>query len=212
MKCKKEAIELMHRYLDGDILKEEETTLRKHLEECETCQQHFHELKRTVTLLQSTENIQAPDHFTASVMAKLPPEKKHVKYIKWFKLHPVLTAAAIFFIFMFGGVLTSWNQDNQLVVSKQEDLIIDGETVIVPHDVTVEGDLVVKNGNLIIEGTVDGNVTIINGQLIDEQPFDQEGLMASVGEVNGELTHVDQVFEWMLYHIKSFFKNVFAVD
>ncbi|AIF42125.1 anti-sigma-W factor RsiW [Virgibacillus sp. SK37] len=208
MNCDKEAVELMHNYLDGDLTKENETVLRLHLEECEKCQQHFHELKRTLTLIRSTEHVSAPANFTANVMNNLPAEKKRVKYKRWFRAHPMLTAAAIFFVFMMSGILSAWNQGSELVVSKQDNLIIKGDTVIVPEDVTVEGDLIVKNGNLVVHGTIDGNVTLVNGKLIEE-PIEGEGLMASVGEVNGELEHIDQIFEWMWFHIKSLVKNIF---
>lgn len=208
MNCDKEAVELMHNYLDGDLTKENETALRLHLEECEKCQQHFHELKRTLTLIRSTEHVSAPTNFTANVMNNLPAEKKSVKYKRWFRAHPMLTAAAIFFVFMMSGIFSAWNQGSELVVSKQDNLVIKGDTVIVPEDVTVEGDLIVKNGNLVVRGTIDGNVTLVNGKLIEE-PIQGEGLMASVGEVNGELEHIDQIFEWMWFHIKSFIKNIF---
>ncbi|GAA0594178.1 anti-sigma-W factor RsiW [Virgibacillus siamensis] len=211
MNCDNEAIELMHKYLDNDLMKDEEEKLRHHLENCEQCQKHFHELKRTITLVQSTERITAPSGFTESVMEKLPVEQKRVRYKRWFKSHPILTSAAIFFFFMLTGIFSAWNQDGALVVSKQENLVVQGDTVIVPDDVTVSGDLLVKNGDLRIEGTVDGNVTIINGELID-RPIKGTGLMASVGEVNGELEQVDQVFEWVWYHMKNMVESVFSMD
>lgn len=214
LNCKEDAIKLMHNYLDGDITKENENKLRHHLEDCSDCQKHFHELKRTITLIQSTESISAPNHFAKNVMEQLPTEKRHIKYMRWFKIHPVLTAAAIFFIFMFGGLLSAWNQDTKLTVSKQDNLIIEGDTVIVPEDVVVEGDLVVENGNLKIDGTVDGDVTLINGKLIRDEdgPLDEEGLMASVGEVNGEFETVDRIFEWIWFQMKNLFKGVFSFE
>ena len=209
MNCSKESTELMHKYLDGDLKREEEMGLRSHLETCGGCQRHFHELKRTITLVKSAENIAAPAGFTQKVMKNLPEEKKRVKYLRWFKVHPVLTAAAVFFILMFGGLTSSWSEDSQLVVSKQEELVIQGDTVIVPEGVTVPGDVLVKNGNLIIHGTIDGNVTLVNGELIDDR-LDGDGLMASAGGVNGEFEEVDKMFEWMWYKVKGFFKGVFS--
>ncbi|WP_077624008.1 anti-sigma factor family protein [Sediminibacillus massiliensis] len=202
MNCKKEAVKLMHNYLDGDITQQEEQRLRSHLQSCTDCQSHFHELKRTATLLESGSQIQAPANFSANVMANLPKEKKRVGYKRWFKAHPVITAAAIFFLFMFSSIFSVWNQDSQLSVSKQKDLIIQEDTVIVPEGVVVDGDLVVKNGNLKVEGTVDGDVIIING----------EHLQASAGEVSGDLEQVNQVFEWMWYHIKDIAKSVFSLE
>nr|WP_281277141.1 anti-sigma-W factor RsiW [Oceanobacillus piezotolerans] len=208
-----ESIEFMHKYLDGDLTKEEEHKLVHHLEACEACQSHFHELKRTITLIKSAETIEAPANFTANVMKQLPTEKKRVKYKRWFRAHPMLTAAAIFFILMFGGLTAQWNEESELVVSKQENLIIQGDNVIVPEGVTVEGDLLVKNGNLIVNGTVDGNVTIVNGKLLEkEDELEGKGLMASAGEVNGELTTVNQVFEWIWYQSKDLFKSVFSLE
>lgn len=203
-------IQLMHKYLDGDLIKTEEVELQRHLEDCKACQQHFHELKRTITLIQSAEKFEAPSNFAAKVMQNLPTEKKRVRYLRWFKTHPMITAAAIFFILMFTGAMTSFEQDNQLVVSKQENLVIEGDTVIVPEGEIVEGDLLVKNGNLIIYGTVDGDVTLVNGKLIEDDPLDNSGLMASVGEVNGEFETVDRVFEWIWYKVKSFAKTIFS--
>ncbi|UJL46613.1 anti-sigma factor [Virgibacillus sp. NKC19-16] len=210
MNCNDEAHGLIHKYLDGDLTKAEEKELGSHLEECEACQKHLYELKRTITLLQSTEHIAAPANFSNNVMQKLPAEKKRVTYLRMIKAHPLVISAALIFIFMISGVFSSWNQDNELVVSKQEDLIIEGDTVIVPADVTVSGDLYVENGDLIIDGTVDGNVTLINGQLIENEAMDEEPLMAgSVGEVSGELNQVDQIFDWIWYQVKNVFQGVF---
>jgi anti-sigma factor RsiW len=209
--CHKKALELMHKHLDGDIKREEEHELKVHLEDCSTCQKHLHELKRTITLIQSAERIKAPEGFTRKVMDQLPVEKKRVRYIRWFKMHPILTAAAIFFLFMLTGLFSAWEKDTQLVVSNPENLIIKGDLVIVPEGVTVNGDLVVQNGNLKIDGTVNGNVTLINGKLVDDRDsLNSDGLMASVGEVNGKFKEVDAVFEWVWYHIQNVFKGVFA--
>lgn len=212
MECKTKYIKLMHKYLDGDLNKNEESILRAHLETCDTCQNHFHELSRTITLIQSTEQMEVPIGFSENVMKNLPTEKRHVKFTRWFKKHPVITVAAIFFLFMFSGLFSMWDKDNELVVSKRENLIIQGDTVIVPEGVTVVGDLVVKNGNLQIDGQIDGNVTLINGKLIvnsDELDDADEFLVASAG-VNGEFKHIDEMIEWVWYKLKTLFENIFS--
>lgn len=209
--CNQEIIHLMHDYLDNDIKKEDETKLRLHLEECSDCQRHFHELARTVTLIQSAEDISAPNRFTQNVMDQLPTEKKQIRYMRWFKTHPAFTAAAVFFILMFSSVFSIWHQDTKLSVSKQENLIVEGDTVIVPEDVTVAGDLVVKNGDLKIDGTVEGDVTLINGKLIrDDEGLVDEELMASAGEINGEFEKVDRLFDWIWYSLKNLMKGIFS--
>ncbi len=108
---------------------------------------------------------------------------------------------------MIGSLSSTFNQGtDQLVVSTQEELVIDGDTVIVPAGVTVPGDVYVKNGDLLVLGTVDGNVTLFNGELLDsDSQLDGGNLMASAGGVNGDLETVDQTFEWIWYHVKNFF-------
>lgn len=199
MDCNREIVGLMHKYLDGELIKQDEVKLRSHLQECVACQKYFHELTRTVTLLKNSNDVQPPSDFTAKVMAQLPKEKKRLSYRRWLKSHPLITAAAIFFFFMFGSIFSIWDQDGQLSVSKDRNVIIKEDTVIVPKDVTITGDLVVKNGNLKIDGEVNGNVVLING----------EHLRASAGSVTGEIEQVNQVFEWIWYHTKKISKSVF---
>lgn len=211
MNCKPEAIKLMHTYLDGDLTKEDESHLLSHLKSCAECQSHFHELKRTITSIQHADYIDVPKNFTANVMDRLPKEKRSTKYVHWLKTHPIITGAAILFIFMFSGVFTMWNQDEKLVVSKQDNLVIKGDTVIVPEGVTVEGDLLVKNGKLKIEGTVDGNVTLVKSILLDNKSK-VDGIMASAGEISGEMKQVDEAIEWIWFNIKKTVKGVFSLQ
>ncbi|REJ06267.1 zf-HC2 domain-containing protein [Halobacillus trueperi] len=216
MNCKREAVELMHKYLDGELNKEEERRLRDHLQSCQSCQDHFHELKRTTTLVKNTTPVSAPPRFTANVMANLPKEKKRKNYLRKLQRHPLLTAAAVFFLLMFGGIFTEWNQDQQVTVSKQENLEIRDHTVIVPKGVTVEGDLVVRNGDLRIDGKVDGDITLINGDILNDssgqvetaEELDRNNLRA----YSGELTEVNQVYEWVWYHTKKTFKAIFSFE
>ena len=199
MSCNKETIALMHKYLDEELSSPEEKKLRSHLQSCQDCQAYFRELTRTVALLKSSSNMQPSVNFTANVMSNLPKEKKSLSYIRWFKSHSLITAAAIFFLFMLGSVFSIWDEDGQLSVSKDHNVIIKEDTVIVPEGVIIEGDLVVKNGDLKIDGAVNGNVILING----------EHLMASAGNINGEIEQVNQMFEWMWYHMKRIGKSVF---
>lgn len=199
MKCAQTYVELMHKYLDEEIATEEEKQLRKHLQECTSCHSHFQELKKALALVQSTTYIQAPLHFTANVMARLPKEKTTVTYGRWFKDHPMLVAAAVFVILMTGSVFSTWNSDTQLSVSKQSNLQVQGNTVIVPEGEVVEGDVFVRNGDLKIEGEVQGDVVVING----------DKYLASAGKVTGNIEEIDQFFGWMWYNIKDFFSHLF---
>ncbi|RSK25593.1 anti-sigma factor [Bacillus sp. HMF5848] len=195
MKCNtaEDMIMLMHDYLDNDITAEEEKVLRHHLQACEACQTHFHELNKAVALMKSLTNVQPSIDFTANVMKKLPKEKKRVRVTRWLQVHPLLSAAAVFFILMMGSMFSYWTEDQQFSVSKQPNLVIENDTVIVPEGKVVTGDIVVKNGNIRIEGEVQGDVTIING----------EQYMASAGRVTGNIEEVNKMFEWLWYHMKK---------
>ncbi|MCH1627965.1 anti-sigma factor family protein [Ferdinandcohnia quinoae] len=197
MNCSEDIELLMHRYLDEDISVDEEKLLREHLHECESCNQHFHELKKTIALVQSTSHISAPSDFTMKVMANLPKEKRTVGFRRWFRSHPLLTAASLFLLLMGGSVFSLWNENEEFSVSNQSNLIIENNTVTVPEGEVVKGDVVVRNGKLIIEGQVEGNVTVING----------EKYMASAGQVTGDIKEVNQMFEWLWYNIKKVSKD-----
>lgn len=94
--------------------------------------------------------------------------------------------------------------DDKFSVTKQPNLIVEGQTVIVPEGEVVKGDIVVKNGDIVVEGEVDGNIIVINGEY-----------MASTAVVSGQIQEIDQVFEWIWYEIKrmaSDFVTLFEKD
>ncbi|AJD89518.1 anti-sigma W factor [Jeotgalibacillus malaysiensis] len=196
--CPEHIVLLMHDYLDEEISHENEKELKAHLQSCEACKTHFHELKKTVALVQSTSHIQAPSNFTQNVMAKLPKEKKRAGVERWFHRHPLMAAAAVFFLLMGGSLFTNWNGSEELSFTQSEQVVVEGNTVVVPEGETIQGDLTVRNGDLRIEGTVEGNVTIVNG----------EQFMAGAGGVTGEIEEIDQAFEWLWYSMKSAAKEL----
>ena len=207
LKCPTEIILYMHEYLDEEISAEHERELREHLQACKVCQNHFHELRKTMALVRSTSShIQTPANFTANVMAKLPKEKRKVGFQRWVKQHPFFTAASLFIMLMAGSLFSSWDQNHEFSVSKQPNLLVQNDTVIVPKGEVVKGDVVVKNGKLKIEGQVEGNVTVINGEVIDGKKY-----LASAGQVTGEIKEVNAIFDWMWYHIKKTAKDVVNV-
>jgi anti-sigma factor RsiW len=194
MNCPTEFIQLMHKFLDEEITETEGDKLREHIKKCEECNQHFQELKKSIAFVQSTSHIQGPDEdFTMRIMQNLPKENKTVGIKRWFVSHPILTAASLFLLLMTGSLFSVWNDNNNFSVSKQPNLVVNNDTVIVPEGKVIEGDVTVKNGSLIIEGEIRGNVTIVNG----------EQVMASAGNVTGEIRVVDEMFEWLWFNIKQ---------
>lgn len=201
MKCPEEIIELMHAFLDEEIEPEMERSLREHLRSCKECESIFNELNKTIAFVRSSSNMQAPDHFTESIMAKLPKEKKRARAGRWLQNHPFVAAASLFFVLMMTSLLSNWNQDQEFSVSDQQNLVVKNHTVIVPKGEVVNGDVVVQNGKLRIEGEVKGNVTVINGK----------EYMASAGHVTGDIKEVNQVLDWIWYYLKKTSKDVIHV-
>lgn len=191
----------MHDYLDEDIEYENEMLLKEHLLTCKECETIFNELKKTMALVKGFSNMHAPENFTANVMARLPKEKKKIGVQRWLKNHPLIAAASLFVILMMGSLFSTWNQEQEFSVSKQKNLIVKNDTVTVPKGETVKGDVVVRNGKLKIEGEVQGNVTVING----------EEYMASAGHVTGQIEEVNQVFDWIWYHMKKIGQEVIDI-
>lgn len=186
-------IAYMHEFLDEEISVEDEKELKKHLLQCADCQTHFHELEKSIALIKGIVNLKTSEDFTNKVMSKLPKEKRKIGVQRWFSQHPIFTAASLFLVFMMGSVVSTWNTEKDLSVTKQPNLIVQNDTVIVPEGEVVKGDVIVRNGTIRIEGQVDGNVTVINGKKY----------MAAAGEVTGEIRELDAFFEWVWYNMKK---------
>ena len=198
--CASQFVDYMHEYLDGDISREHEKLLKQHLQTCPDCQQHMHELSDTIAFIKSAAHITAPPRFEDQVISRLPKRKSSVGIKRWFRQHPVLVAAAVFCLFMSATLLGSFPNDDQFSVTKQPNLVVEGQTVTVPAGEVVKGDIVVKNGDIVIEGEVDGNVTVINGNY-----------MASTAVVTGQVEEIDEMFGWLWYKIKAGFNEFIAL-
>ena len=194
--CPDHIVHYMHEYLDGEISQKHELELKEHLKNCSSCQQHMNELSKAVAFVQSASHIAAPSGFAEGVIARLPKETSKVGMKRWFHHHPMLTAAALFMILMSASLFSSFNDDQQFSFTKQPNIVVEGEKIIVPAGETVKGDIIVRNGDIQIDGEVEGNVTVINGSL-----------MASSANVTGEIEEINQVFDWLWYKIKSIAKD-----
>ncbi|ARK28563.1 anti-sigma factor family protein [Halalkalibacter krulwichiae] len=204
MKCNEYYEELIQKVVDEEATIEEKKLLDQHLKGCECCKQHMHELKKVIAFVQSSSHIEAPIGFTDSVMGRLPERKQVSKWKQWTRKHPILVSAAVFFILMVTSISSLWNSgEEQVVVSGSGHVQIDQESgrVIVPEGEVIKGDIVVRNGQLQVDGEIQGNVLLVNS----------EAYYASIGHVSGEIHEIDQALEWTWYHIKQFLKQVIPV-
>ncbi|RNA66248.1 anti-sigma factor family protein [Alteribacter keqinensis] len=204
MACEKTKIEDLHKYLDEEMTLLEKKQLEQHLMKCGDCDKHLRELRKTIAIVQSSSHIEAPGDFTANVMKKLPEQKKSRKYKTWLRKHPFVLAAAVFMLLFVTSVSSLWSGGgSQITVQGQGNFHIDEErsVVIVPAGETIEGDLLIRNGDVEIEGEVLGNVTVING----------EQYLASAGYIAGETNEINQIMSWLWYETKSFFSEVVRI-
>jgi anti-sigma factor RsiW len=196
--CPEQIVHYMHAYLDGDISREEERLLKEHLDSCKECKGIMNGLTESIAFIGSATKINAPDNFVNNVMTRLPKEKSQAGAQRWLRKHPLFAAAAMFLILMSATLFSSYENDEQFSVTKQPNLIVEGQTVLVPAGETVKGDIVVKNGKLRVEGEVDGNVTVIRGSKY----------MASTAIVTGKSEEIDKVFDWLWYKMKEIVKDI----
>ncbi|PPA71167.1 zf-HC2 domain-containing protein [Jeotgalibacillus proteolyticus] len=194
-------VHLMHEYLDEELSAEDEKKLKTHLQACEACRTHFQELNRTIAYVQSSSHIQAPENFTQKVMNSLPNEKRKKAGVeRWLQNNPFFAAAAIFLVLMGVSLLTTWSSTDEFSFTNEGTVIVEDKTVVVPQGEVIEGDVIVRNGDLRVEGEVNGKVTVING----------DSYLAGAGSVTGEIEEIDQAFEWLWYNIKKAFQDLGA--
>lgn len=195
------AVNVMHRYLDGDLPREDTVELRSHLAGCAACRDRFETLSRTESLLGGMPAAQAPADLGERIMKAMPRAPRPAAWTKWVRRHPAASAAAIFVVVMLTSFVAMWNQNQELSVSGPDlaNIEVEGNTVIVPAGVQVHGDLTVENGNVRVLGDVEGNLTVIDG---DVAP------LASTAHIAGEIRQIDRALDWFWYKVSSWFGSL----
>ncbi|WP_048601018.1 zf-HC2 domain-containing protein [Rubeoparvulum massiliense] len=198
---------MMHQYLDGDLPEAEQVLLRRHLQTCTTCEAHLRQLEKTIALVRSIPQPRVSEDFTERLMQQLPQPKRKRNWQSRFKQHPILAAAAIFFLLMAGSTFGTWyERDPQFQVTTDnmanlELLEVDKENHIIriPAGTKLNGNILVQNGTVEVEGEVAGDVVVIDGKMV----------LASTASITGNAEQIDQIFEWVWYHMKNTWKKVF---
>lgn len=197
MNCK-QAVPYMHHYLDGDLNGAAVLELKAHLADCPDCHKHFEQLQKADALFRSLESrkVAAPSDMTDRILRALPAPPKRKSWVNWVRRHPAMTAAAMFLVVMLSSFFSLWNEDTELIVRGKdlEQVEIHGNTVVVPEGRTVQGDLVVENGNIQVDGSINGNLVVIDGDYA----------MASTANIAGHITKVDQAVQWLWYKMNQF--------
>ncbi|MBB3111769.1 anti-sigma factor RsiW [Paenibacillus phyllosphaerae] len=194
------AIVWMHDYLDGDMPRDDVAQLKTHLIACPTCRARFEQLQQTEAMafgfVGTTAAIDARQsaQLTDRIMAQLPAKRSRANsFTTWIRRHPAVAVAAVFAFVMFASFAAMWEQDNQLSVSGVDlaQVVIEGDTVTVPENAHIKGDLTIENGKANVLGEVDGNVTVIDGSLYQ----------ASTAHIAGQVKTIDQALDWFWYKV-----------
>lgn len=182
MVCK-DARTVMHHVLDqpdGNL--DEEVT--QHLRTCPSCDQHMHMLVNTIYTLEKLEWLEAPDSISAYVIEQISGNPAH-RFMFWqfYRLRKVMLAAVCVCLAFIGGVW--WAEPGQFSVvsaSPNAKLSITHNQVIVPTGIVYRGNLTISNGDVIVHGKVDGDVTALNGHVILTSGADIKGHTEEVHE------------------------------
>ena len=204
MACSNPITELIHKVLDREASEQERHEVEKHIANCDDCRKRFEQLDQTDVMLRSLTKENVPDFFTEKVMAKIAKEaEKESRVLKWLKRHPFGAAASLFIVLMAGYIFSLWEQAPfSAEVQGKGNISYEGHhTVVVPKGETIKGNLIVRNGKVKIEGRVDGNVILINS----------DSMLASAGHVTGDIKEVNQILEWLWFHVKQFFRETFFI-
>jgi anti-sigma factor RsiW len=175
--------------------------LKQHLYQCSECAQHLLELEKTIALVQSLPQVHTDLDFTTKLMVRLPKEERRKAMKFWIRNHPFIVAASIFLFLMMGSSVFSWyGGDRKLEVSSNSyhALYIENGSVFVPENQVIEGDLIVRHGNIEVLGEVKGNVVAIDGKV----------LLASTAHISGQTEEINELLSWIWYKVKSIGQQV----
>ncbi|SEQ34809.1 hypothetical protein [Piscibacillus halophilus] len=207
MACNQIFEEELHRLLNSELTHDEENCLKHHLMECKECQTHYQELKKVDHQLLEIEDVQIPNDLKQNILNQLPKDSKTKKFSKSVKEHPLISAAVVFFIMLFASTLSSFHSNQQMSLSKHEDVITEGDRVIIPKSAIIEGDFIVRNAEVVLEGKVKGNLTLVNSQIVDSHNHHDMQVASWSHHVDGKVVEIDQYFAWMYHKVEHEFKN-----
>ncbi len=199
MNCK-DALPLIHEFLDGDLKGPELLEMNRHLSDCAQCRLHFRQLERTEALVHALPASPVPDGMAERIMQALPRRPRKKYWMRLIRRHPAVSAAVMFVAVMFGALLIGWNQPSELVVkgNHMDQLVIRGHQVIVPAGHTVEGNLFIEHGEIQVDGNIQGDLVVIDGRMH----------LASTAYISGQTTRINHALNWLWYQVGQFITSL----
>jgi anti-sigma factor RsiW len=198
MNCR-DMVPLIHAHLDRTLDQAEQGLLQQHLIECQACNTLLDRYEQTEAFIQYMPEPVVSEDLTERIMKALPKQERSVRFKGWVKRHPAVSVAVVFMMVMMSSFLSLWDTEQNLVLkgADLDDIVIEGNTVIIPAGRTVDGDLFVENGQLQVDGVVQGNLTIVDGSVH----------MASTASIAGQVTSVNQTIDYFWFKVKEFFSG-----
>jgi len=195
MNCK-QANPLIHDYLDATLEGFELTELKQHLLDCPSCRKVLDGLEQAEACLRVMPQPSVDDGLADRIMLALPRRSKVIQFRGWLKRHPAISVAAVFVVVMMSSFLSLWNSEQELMVKGNdlEDVIIQGDMVIIPEGSTVNGDLLIENGKLQVFGNIEGNLVVVDGSIFT----------ASTATIAGQVTSVNETIDRFWFKVKEF--------
>ena len=206
MQCEKARV-IMHESLDGELDQLTESQFIIHLASCSECARIFEQLKQTESFLNvhvtTIENVddtidQDKQTFQQRLRAyrlkrQLPPPKKRLIFRQWLKKRGGAMFISIALGALLGaGIVHIWHEvynKNVLMVQSNslQELIIENKQVIVPLNKTIQGDLIVRHGNVKVYGNIVGNLTVVDG----------EAEIVKGAKIEGNVKTVNRFMDWL---------------
>jgi anti-sigma factor RsiW len=202
MACSNERQNLIHQVIDGEASEQDVHELKAHMRTCHLCREMYNELEALEKQLYALPLPEVSVEFTNRVIQQLGTTVIPFKRTDWLRRHPALFSAACFLVLMLGFIFSLNNNHSfqaEILKGNGQLTYSGGHTVIVPKSEVIKGDLVVKNGDVKIDGKVEGNVILINSH----------SMMASAGQVTGKIEKINRLVGEIWYTIKSIFTGTF---
>jgi len=201
----RDARKAMHVYFDGDTAADDLAALKRHVASCPACRDHFRQLRQTAALIRSLPAVGAPVDLRGRILEALPPGRTIAASgqasgrMRWVRRHPGLSAAMLFAVVMAASYAVMWGHGNDVVVRARhpEQVVVEGNRVVVPAGKAVAGDLIVENAEVAIDGEVKGDLVVVDGTYH----------LASTAHIAGKVLRIDRALEWIWYRIETFFQR-----